>query len=239
MAEVSRVGDDADGARAQTLSRGIRILEELAAVTDGLTIAQLATALDVHRSIVYRLVRTLEDHRLVRRHGNSVELGVGLTELARGATRKWEDLARAVVRATADDLAMTTYISVQDDSDCVVLMSEEPLGRQGTVTYRLGYRHSLDSGADGKVIQSELSDAQWAGLLPAVMRSSEIDAIRRRGYATSTGEVIPGVSAVAVPVRLRSWNAASLAVVYVESRLPVDHLADRLRAAARQIERGA
>lgn len=227
-----------DGARAQTLSRGIRILEELAAVTSGLTIAELATALGVHRSIVYRLVRTLEDHRLARRSGNIVELGVGLTELARGATRKWEDLARGVVRATADDLAMTTYISVQDDSDCVVLMSEEPLGRQGTVTYRLGYRHSLDAGADGKVIQSELSETQWAGLSPSVARSSEIGTIQQLGYATSTGEVLPGVSAVAVPIRLHSWNAASLAVVYVESRLPVDQLAERLRAAARKIERG-
>jgi DNA-binding IclR family transcriptional regulator len=235
---VSTLEEETSGARAQTLSRGVRILEELAAVTNGLTIAELAAALGVHRSIAYRLVRTLEDHRLVRRNGNIVELGVGLTELARGATRKWEDLARSVVRTTADALAMTTYISVQDGSDCVVLMSEEPLGRQGTVTYRLGYRHRLDAGADGKVIQSELSDTQWSRISSTITRSDKIDAIHRNGFATSTGEVIPGVSAVAAPIRLRTWGAAALAAVYVESGTPVDVLAESLNNAARQIERG-
>lgn len=238
---MSRAEDETEenGARAQTLSRGVRILEELAAATDGLTIAELAAVLGVHRSIVYRLVRTLEDHRLARRSGNSVKLGVGLTELARGVTRKWEDLARPVLRTTADDLAMTTYISVQDGGDCVVLMSEEPLGQQGTVTYRLGYRHALDAGADGKVIQCELSQTQWSEIPPAVTRNSAADTIRKLGYATSTGEVIPGVSAVAVPINLRTWSAASLAVVYVTSSLSVEQLADRLRTAARQIERGS
>lgn len=235
---MSSDDEEKGGARAQTLSRGVRILQELAAVPTGLTIAELAVILGVHRSIVYRLVRTLEDHRLVRRNGNVIELGVGLTELARGATRKWEDLAREVVRTTADALAMTTYISVQDGSDCVVLMSEEPLSRQGTVTYRLGYRHALSAGADGKVIQSELSDEQWSRISSTIVRSGEIGEIRRLGYATSTGEVIPGVSAVAVPVRLRTWSAAALAAVYVESSTPVDTLAARLNDAARQIERG-
>ncbi|MGB3377038.1 MAG: helix-turn-helix domain-containing protein, partial [Microbacterium sp.] len=51
---------------SQTLSRGIRILEILA---DGpLSIDEVATRLDVHRSIAYRLLRTLEDHRLVARN---------------------------------------------------------------------------------------------------------------------------------------------------------------------------
>ena len=51
---------------SQTLDRGIRILESLAAGGDsaGLTITELAAALGVGRPVVYRLVTTLEEHHL-------------------------------------------------------------------------------------------------------------------------------------------------------------------------------
>lgn len=54
-------------ARSQTLSRGIRVLEVLAGAERPLSIDEVAAELGVHRSIVYRIVRTLEDHRLVAR----------------------------------------------------------------------------------------------------------------------------------------------------------------------------
>ena len=54
---------------SQTLSRGIRILEVLADARESLTIDQVARRLDVHRSVAYRLLRTLEDHGLVARDG--------------------------------------------------------------------------------------------------------------------------------------------------------------------------
>ena len=59
---------DAAGAPAsQTLSRGIRILEVLADSREPMSIDDVARALEVHRSIAYRLVRTLEHHGLVSR----------------------------------------------------------------------------------------------------------------------------------------------------------------------------
>ena len=52
---------------SQTLSRGIRILEELADARVPLAVDDLARRLGVHRSIAYRLLRTLDDHGLVMR----------------------------------------------------------------------------------------------------------------------------------------------------------------------------
>ena len=58
--------DDAAGApQSQTLDRGIRILEHLATAGGPQPIADIAAALGLHRSIAYRLVRTLEAHQLV------------------------------------------------------------------------------------------------------------------------------------------------------------------------------
>ena len=54
---------------SQTLSRGIRILEVLADARGPLSIDETARRLGVHRSVAYRLVRTLESHGLVTRDG--------------------------------------------------------------------------------------------------------------------------------------------------------------------------
>jgi DNA-binding IclR family transcriptional regulator len=209
----------------------------LAAANGPLSIAELARALDVHRSIAYRIIRTLEDHRLIRRNARGVELGIGLVELARGVTRGWEDTIRATVRAMAEELAMTTYIAVRDGSDCVVVMSEEPRRRDAVVTYHPGYRHPLTAGADGKAIQAALLRAEWDELAPGTVESDEVRAIAARGYASSTGEVISGVSAVAIPIRMHAWGAGALAVVFVDSPLPLDELARRLQVAAAEIQR--
>lgn len=230
---------DLDSSRAQTLSRGIQCLEALAAARGPLNIAKLAAAMGVHRSIAYRIVRTLEDHRLVRRDTHGVTLGLGLVELARSVAGGWEDDIRATLRAVADELMMTAYIAVRDGSDCVVVMSEVPRGRDAVVTYHPGYRHSLKTGADGRAIQSALVPEEWKTLRGEIARSAKVREVVERGYANSTGEVIPGLSAVAVPMRLRAWGSAALAVVFVGSKLSVAELGRRLQAAAAEIQRVA
>ena len=70
---------------SQTLSRGIRLLEELADARTPLTIDDLAARVELHRSVAYRLLRTLEDHGLVTRDAaGAVRLGTGLAALAAG-----------------------------------------------------------------------------------------------------------------------------------------------------------
>ena len=54
---------------SQTLGRGLRLLELLADAPDGRTVSDLATELGVGRTVVYRLLATLEEFGLVRRDG--------------------------------------------------------------------------------------------------------------------------------------------------------------------------
>ncbi|MGI9136173.1 MAG: helix-turn-helix domain-containing protein, partial [Candidatus Nanopelagicales bacterium] len=51
---------------SQTLDRGLRVLEALADAPEGLTVTELATQLDIGRTVVYRLVVTLEQHAFLR-----------------------------------------------------------------------------------------------------------------------------------------------------------------------------
>ena len=68
---------------SQTLDRGIRVLMTLAGAPQGMTVTALAEALGINRTVVYRLVSTLEQHALVRRDGHGrLHVGLGILHLA-------------------------------------------------------------------------------------------------------------------------------------------------------------
>lgn len=223
---------------AQTLSRGIRALEVLADAGGGLSIAELASALGVHRSIAYRILRTLEDHGLVSRDpGGLVELGPRLAVLARSVFRDLQSAALPELTAVANELAMTSFLVVLDQHECVTLVSVEPRQMLATVAQRPGTRHALTYGAPGIAIQSRLSAQQWAALGGGDPRRDEAVEAGRLGYATSHDEVIPGLRGVAAPLVIPGQTPAAIAVVYVASSHPVERLGERLIEAAATVTR--
>lgn len=225
---------------SQTLSRGIRMLELLAEAPGTLTIAELAAALDVHRSIAYRILRTLEDHGLVARNpAGRVQLAPRMAALARGISRDLQAAALPELTAVANDLGMTAFVAVLDRSEVVTLVSVEPRHAHASVAQRPGTRHPLSAGAPGIAIQSVLTATQWRTLGPdAPHRDAarpEVAEAAARGFATSHDEVIRGLSSVAVPLVLPGQPTAAIAVVYVASGTPVTELAARLTSAAAAI----
>lgn len=226
---------DRESPHSQTLSRGIRMLETLAEATSPLTIADLAVTLDVHRSIAYRILRTLEDHGLVARDAaGGAQLAPRMAALARGVSRDLQAAALPALTAAANDLGMTAFLAVLDRSEVVTLVSVEPSHAHASVAQRPGSRHPLAAGAPGIAIQSVLTAAQWRGLEPDAPRP-EVAEAAARGFATSHDEVIRGLSSVAVPLVLPGQPTSAIAVVYVASGTPVADLAARLTSAARTI----
>jgi DNA-binding IclR family transcriptional regulator len=227
-----------DAPHSQTLSRGIRVLEILAESPESMSIADVAAALGVHRSIVYRILRTLEDHGLVVRGTSGLlTLGPRLAALARGVSRDLQAAALPELTAVANELGMTAFLSVLDRDEVVTLASIEPRHAQATVARRPGTRHPLAFGAPGIAIQSVLSPAQLHAISPETSKRQEASDAAEVGYATSHDEVIAGLSSVAVPLVLDGQPTAAVAVVYVASEFSQEHIAARLTAAAAAIAR--
>ena len=220
----------------QTLSRGIRMLELLADASGPLTIPVIASRLGLHRSIAYRILRTLEDHGLVVRDAaGAVELGPRMATLARAVSRDLQSAALPQLTAVANELTMTAFLAVLDRHDVVTLVTVEPAHAHATVAQRPGTRHPLASGAPGIAIQSVLTDTEWRAL-PGEHARDEAELARDRGYATSHDEVIVGLASIAVPVRAAGQPVAALAVVYVTNDVDADAIGSRLREAAAAIE---
>ncbi|MCR2764008.1 IclR family transcriptional regulator [Microbacterium sp. zg.B48] len=228
--------ENATAPASQTLSRGIRILEILAGARQPLSIDETARRLGVHRSVAYRLVRTLEDHGLVTRDGTGrIELGARMAALASGVAHDLQAEALPELTAVANELGTTCFIAVLDQDECITLASVEPRHATASVAQRPGSRHPVTAGAPGKAILSALPPEQWPGEVTEGLRQEVRDAAGR-GYATSHDEVIPTLRSVSVPLALRGRPPAAIAVVYVASAHEPSEIAARLRRSARVIQ---
>jgi DNA-binding IclR family transcriptional regulator len=220
---------------SQTLSRGIRILEVLADARAPLSIDDIAARLEVHRSVAYRLLRTLEDHGLVERDPSGrVELGARMAALAAGVAHDLQAEALPELTAVAGDLGATSFLAVLDHDECVTLSSVEPRHAVNPVAQRPGTRHPVTRGAPGKAILSLLPESSWPADVSRGLAEEVRDAASR-GFATSHDEVIPSLRAVAVPLAVRGRGPAAIAVVFVASTHSDEDIAARLTRSATAI----
>jgi DNA-binding IclR family transcriptional regulator len=233
-----RVSDAASVPRSQTLSRGIRMLEILAGSERNLSIDDLAAELGVHRSIVYRMLRTLEDHSLVVRDAaGRAALGPGMVALASGVARNLQAAALPELGDVANELGMTCLLaSLVDSDEAVTVLSVAPRRSVAVVSYRPGHRHPITRGAPGKAILLALPEHAWPFDVTPALRE-ELGSARRLGYTVSHDEVVPSLKSVAVPLTLPGQPPAAIAVVHVSLPQTDADIADRLTLAAGNVMR--
>jgi DNA-binding IclR family transcriptional regulator len=179
---------------SQTLDRGLRVLHTLAAAPQGLTITALAAEIGVNRTVVYRLVATLEQHGLARRDGTGrLHVGLGVLALARGLQPVLRELSGPVLRALAERVGATAHLTVADGGEALAIAVVEPTWTDYHVAYRVGARHPLGQGAAGKAILLGRQSGE--------------------GYVETVGEIQAGARGVAAPVLGVEGLEASVGIV--------------------------
>lgn len=220
---------------SQTLSRGLTALS-LLADHGGQSIQSLADLLGVHRSVAYRLVRTLEEHRLVVRDAAGIlSLGPQLVVLARDVEHDLQSASLPHLQQLADELGVTAFLAVRDGDDAVTLVTAVPRGVNASVAQHPGHRHPIALGAPGVALQSMLSDSTWRELGHGEPMHAEVERVRARGFAVSANEVMQGITSVGAPIRARGTTDASVAVVTV-GEPDADALGEAVQRTARAIE---
>ena len=201
---------------SQTLDRGLRVLRVLAESPEGLTITELSGRLQVNRTVVYRLISTLEQHGLVRRDARSrLFVGLGVLHFASAVQPLLRDLAVPVLRSLAESVGSTAHLTVADGDEALALAVVEPTWTDFHVAYRVGARHPLSQGAAGKAI----------GLL----------GVTEPEYAVTSGELQTGARGLAAPVRGVDGLRASVGVVTLEGTIDEGVVAPQVIAAAREV----
>ena len=216
MSAAQTNGPGAEGASssqfAQTLDRGLQLLEYLSEIPVGLTITELAAELDVHRSIAARLLLTLDRRGYVTRANDGrYRLGLTVFSLARKVSHNVLLSASPLMADAAQELDATIVFHVADGDESVTVASVEPPSGAFRLGMREGARTPIDVAAHGMAI--------LAGRAPVRGERKEIKLARSRGYAISVGEVIPNFAGVCAPVYAKGGSWASVGCVVPRDRM--------------------
>ncbi|MFC9246917.1 IclR family transcriptional regulator [Streptomyces sp. NPDC057136] len=204
---------------SQTLDRGLRVLKLLADTDHGLTVTELSNKLGVNRTVVYRLLATLEQHALVRRDlGGRARVGLGVLRLGRQVHPLVREAALPALRSLAEDIGATAHLTLVDGTDALAVAVVEPTWTDYHVAYRAGFRHALDRGAAGR----------------AILTARQQPAPDHPGYTLTHGELEAGASGAAAPLVGVSGVEGSVGVVMLADAVP-ERVGPRVLDAAREV----
>jgi DNA-binding IclR family transcriptional regulator len=205
------------GITIQALSRGLGLLESVAARGGGGALTQLCKDAGLHRSTAHHLLRTLVAHGYVTQDEATRAYRIG-PKVYRLASASWSEAQlaqlalpylRELVRATGE----TANLAIRKDAEAILL---ETVDGEGTlrVVDRIGAARPIHACAVGKVLLA-FSPAEEREpivdelkLKPQTPRTiverdklrRELAKIRAAGYGLDDEEMALGVRCVAAPV---------------------------------------
>lgn len=207
----------ADRSTHKSLGRGLQILEAVAGVSGGASLADVARRTDLARSTTHYLMQALVTHGYLRQQpdGRNYQLGPKVFRLA-GRPLNSEQIA-ATTMPVLNELSRLTHESVTIGvfrDDAVTLVATRDTDGPVRVVQSVGARRPVHCTALGKVLLAWLPAAerarQVAGLQfkkftpkSIVQRADferELRRVRTAGYAIDDEEFILGVRCLAAPV---------------------------------------
>jgi len=215
----------------------MRILSALADGRGEIGVSELSQELDLNKSTVHGIVRTLSDYRILEQDPSTrkYRLGPGLIELGYQA-RGWRDV-RSVSNPYLKELVQSTeetaLLGVFEQDGITIIDKVEP-ARQLKITAADRERLPFSAGCTGRTFLAWLPMKEVDRLIaehglrrftetsvtdPAAYKA-RLEAVREQGYAIDdTQEYLEGVWAVSAPIWGVDGLTAVLTVVGFISRL--------------------
>jgi len=216
---------DTESSRVNSVKKALRILECFTTASPEMTLTQLSNRLDMPKSTLLNLLRTLEEAGYVyrTRQGQGYRLGYKIMELGYSMRSAFPivqfalPLMEEMQLATGEFIYLTTHINGR------VLYLECVYPRKRTVGYSItGKTLPMHCTGCGKAMLSLFSPEHLDAVISAwgLERKTlntitdrdellrELEIIRTRGYALDLEEETPGVKCIAMPVRASDGSAA-------------------------------
>lgn len=225
-----------------TVSRTMRVLEMLSGEPDGMSLADIARALGVAKSIALRILSTLQNENYLfraqdgQRYALSYKISnVGLKSLS--GKRVLEQI-QPKLREIAEASGELVLFSVANADGPQWILSAMGSARR-RLQIEPSMRMDLHSTATGKAWLSTLEDDQIDSILSKTLVTTtahtktsksmlldEIRKIRLKGVSYSDQENEEGIKAVAVPIWQTELDSTRQCVGFVSITAPVSRTTD-------------
>lgn len=216
-----------------------RALDILLCFTDDsdLSLTEIASRADLHKSTVHRLLASLEGKGFVQRDAVSerYRLGYRMWELSANLSQDDDPavLLLPELRRLRDLIGETVSLYLRDDLERIRVQAVQS-GQAIRRVAPIGVRLPLHVGASGKVLvafasaevrERVLASAAWTSEAQKIAYLAQLEETARLGYATSMEEREEGAAAVAAPIFDRAHRlVAALAVSGPSNRLTMEKM---------------
>lgn len=243
-----------DSNKSSTALRAISVLEFLAEKRRGVSVAEVAEAIEADRSTAYRMLMTLRDAGYVDRDesGKTYALGYKLLTLSGALLRSdgRSELINRALRGLSDLTGETVHYCVFD-RDASVLVHRAKGSQLVSVDFQIGDRSPLHCTSIGKALLAyqdvRIAEEIIAGGLkpltartitdPAALRQ-ELARVRAQGFAFDDLEFHDDMRCVAVPLFENGGVRGGISLSGPSSRYTLDklhELKDQALAAAQEL----
>jgi DNA-binding IclR family transcriptional regulator len=217
-------------------ARVVRVLAALGRAPEGLGVSDLARVLDVHRSTASRLLSTLAANGIVERDGISqrYRLGARMVGLAATAVARLPVVsqARPELEQLSTATSETVNLAIRDGLHVVYVDQVTPAVTVVMASW-VGRRSPVHASSSGKVLLAWGDTRARRSVLRRTLEAitdrtitdprqleRTLDEVRRRGYASSSGELEEGLVTVAAPVLVEGRAVAAVSISGPAYRLP-------------------
>jgi IclR family acetate operon transcriptional repressor len=243
--------DKTDQNTIQSLDRAMVILDRLAA-SGGMTLSEIATALDQSPATAYRVLTTLAGRAIVEQDPlqQTWHVGAGAFRIGSAFLRRTNlvERARPVMRALMEATGETANLGVEQ-GDMVLFVSQVETHESIRAFFPPGTRSPMHASGIGKALLAQFPEARVRAIaargLPrftdhtltgAEALLADLAAVRSRGYAVDDEEKNDGMRCVAAPI----FNATGEAVAGISISGPAARVTPaRLPALGAEVRRAA
>ncbi|MHA6782147.1 IclR family transcriptional regulator [Pseudonocardia saturnea] len=215
----------------QTLIRGLRVLEALTAQDDPIGVGELSRLLDLPKSTVQRLLRTLDQEGWAQIADGPVtrwQISPRLMALARrdSLSRTLRDVAMPHLTALGARTGETIHFSVPDRDVALVLIERIDSIHAVRTFNAIGASTAMHTSCSGKAVMAMLPTDKVAEILARplekIMPNTSVDPqhlmhqvleARERGYAVNISENRAHVCAVGAAVADRSGEPVAAVAI--------------------------
>ena len=204
----------------QYLVRATEVMDVVTSHRSGATIMEVANKLELPKATAYRLVKSLVDVGYLTGGGRHGRYRLGPRFLRQYhnsiATKLVIDQVRPTLTQLAIDLDETTYLMTLVDREVRPICAEFPRLSSARLMIDHGELLPIHASSAGKVLaayqderlreqlieEAEMDSYQPQTITDREQLRSELQLVRRQGYAVCDNEIDDGILAISVPIHL-------------------------------------